>query len=142
MQGEVYGTHILKAECAENLMPSLKLLFDKGYRFKIISHKTKYPYKGPKYDLRSAAMEWLNANNFFASDFIGIDRNDVFFADTKEQKAQLIVSQNCFAYIDDLPEILNMLPDGMQKILYNPQNNILPGQYMRLLDWSQIDNLL
>lgn len=142
LQGEVYGLHILKAECAKNLIPSLRLLFSKGYRFKIISHKTQYPYKGPKHDLRLAAMQWLAKNNFFASNFLGISSHDVFFANTKEQKAETIVSQNCFAYVDDLPEILNMLPDEIQKILYNPQNNIDRGQYIKLLDWSNVGNLL
>ena len=113
-----------------------------GYSFKIISHKTQYPYKGPKYDLRSAALKWLEKYTFFDKDFLGLSLEDVIFASTKAEKAQQIINQGCYAYVDDLPEILKMIPNNIIKILYNPCNNIEEGEYFKMLDWSNIKSVL
>ena len=56
LQGEVYGKRIVEALKADNMLGSLETLYSKGVKLVIVSHKTKYPIEGPKYDLREAAI--------------------------------------------------------------------------------------
>ena len=48
LQGEVYGRRILEAEPAEGMLNALKRLKKDGVQMRLVSHKTKTPYKGPK----------------------------------------------------------------------------------------------
>jgi hypothetical protein len=50
-------------------------------------------------------------------------KDQVFFELTKQEKISRIVALGCTHYVDDLPEILDMLPDGMQKILFSQDAN-------------------
>ena len=121
LQGEVYGLRILEAEPAEGMLEALKELNDKGVQMVVVSHKTRTPYKGPKYDLREGAREWLRVNGFFDETGLSWNRNQVIFEDTKEKKANTIKSIGCTHYIDDLPEILQILPKSVKTILYDPE---------------------
>ena len=62
LQGEVYGSRISEASQAEGMFEALKNFQDSGRELFIVSHKTKTPYAGPKYDLHSAALTWLKKN--------------------------------------------------------------------------------
>ena len=101
MQGEVYGSKIHEAEPAENVLKELKKIKDKGYQISIISHKTKHPYMGPKYDLHESAIEWLKKHKFFDQTFLNLRREDIYFEETKERKIERIKKLGCTHYIDD-----------------------------------------
>ena len=88
----------------------------------IVSHKTKYPYNGPKYNLHESATRWLKKNNFFDPLGLKFNRNDVFFEISKSNKIHRIHELKCTHFIDDLPEILDMIDSNCSKILYNPFN--------------------
>ena len=46
-------------------------------------------------------------------------------------------------YIDDLPEILEMLPDNIQKILFTPHKiGSIPEEWHQLEEWSSLPKLL
>ena len=51
-----------------------------------------------------------------------IHRKNVFFADTKEQKIELIIEKELDVFIDDLPDILNhpKFPIQTDKLWFNP----------------------
>ena len=66
LQGEVYGKEIINAEKSEGMFESLLKLKNKGFHIYIVSHKTKFPIIGAKYDLHEAARKWLEKNKFFA----------------------------------------------------------------------------
>ncbi len=124
MQGYVYGYRMQEAES----FPHIKDFFDKvignGHQILIISHKTKYPFIGEKYDLHEAAKTWI-LNNLIkqTSNYFTLD--NCFFESTKDQKVKKIDEMNCDIFIDDLPEILenNYFPDRCKKILFDPENN-------------------
>ena len=120
MQGEVYGKRILEAEPAEGMLEALKEVSGQGIPMIVISHKTRTPYKGPAYDLRKAALDWLELQGFFDTAGMNWSNDQVFFEETKEEKIKRIAEEKCSHYIDDLPEILNDLPETIKKILYNP----------------------
>ena len=119
LQGEVYGKNIMRAEIYVGVLEALLYLSKKNIKIKIISHKTKYPYIGEKINLRCSAMNWIKKNLIFNSN-IKINQKDVFFEDTIENKIIKIKEEKCDIYIDDLPEILNLLPSKIKKILFSP----------------------
>ena len=86
IQAEVYGKRILEASPAPNVDLVIKELISIGCDVSIISHKSLYPYKGPKYDLHKSAMLWLEKNNFFDKEKVGLSRYKVHFNLTKEDK--------------------------------------------------------
>ena len=59
LQSEIYGKRIEEAIPFEGLLKAIKFIEAEGINISIISHKTKYPYRGPQYDLHSAALSWL-----------------------------------------------------------------------------------
>ena len=85
LQSEVYGNRILDADPAPNIYSSLNKIKDE-YKLIIISHKTKYPYSGPSYDLHKAALTWLEKNNFISENGLNFSIEDIFFNTSKEEK--------------------------------------------------------
>ena len=136
MQGEVYGLRILEAEPAQGMLEALGELQERGIQMILVSHKTRTPYKGPAYDLHQAAWSWLEKHDFFAPDGLGWSCDQVFFEESKVAKATRIEGQRCTHYIDDLPEILEMLPSSIQAILYDPNNNHNDPKFHHLTDWA------
>ena len=141
LQGEVYGLRILEAEPAQGMLKALGGLHLHGIPMVLVSHKTRTPYKGPAYDLHQAAWSWLDQHGFFAPDGLDWSRDQVFFEETKQAKVAKIEALGCTHYVDDLPEILEMLPKSTTKILYDPENNHPKSQYMKLTHWNQYDNI-
>jgi hypothetical protein len=120
LQGEVYGSRIRGAEAAPGMLSALIGLQSLGVELVIVSHKTATPFKGPAYDLHAAARDWLTLQGFFSPEGLGWSQEQVFFEPTKERKVQRIVALGCTHYVDDLPEILAMLPETIKRILYAP----------------------
>jgi len=147
LQGEVYGLRILEAEPAEGMLQALDILQQRGIQMVLVSHKTRTPYKGPAYDLHRAAWNWLEKYGFFAPNGLGWSENQVFFEETKQEKINRIVLQGCSHYVDDLPEILKMIPEGVQRILYAPEKKSnedasLNLKAIHLEDWEELINFI
>ena len=86
LQGEVYGLRILEAEPAEGMLDAIHKLKEKQVDMTLISHKTRTPYKGPAYDLREMAMQWLEKHNITKILNKNGKENNIHFAETKEEK--------------------------------------------------------
>ncbi len=139
LQGEVYGSRIFEASQSEGMYEALKKAKNNGIELFIVSHKTKTPYEGPKYNLHNAASNWLEKNLFFDKSGINIPRKNVYFEVTKIKKIKRIESLGCTHFIDDLPEILDMINSKVKKILYNPRLNYLKkNDYINMKNWSEL----
>ena len=143
LQGEIYGSRIFEASPAKGMYETLKKANNDGIELFIISHKTKTPYQGPKYNLHDAASNWLEKNLFFEKTGINIPRENVFFEVTKEKKIKRIESLGCTHFIDDLPEILDMVNSKIKKILYNPKLNYLKkNDYINMTNWFEFSKII
>ena len=143
MQGEVYGNRIMEAIPYEGMFEALLRLKNTGLKMCLVSHKTRRPYIGENYDLHQAARDWLVANYFYDKQGLNWNDNQTFFEVTKEDKVKRIVSLGCTHYIDDLPEILEMIPDNITRILFAPdKNNEIKSEWLILKSWSDLPNLL
>jgi len=142
LQGEVYGLHILEAEPAEGMLEALSKIQEKGIKIVIISHKTQFPYSGPKVDLRKAALNWLYKYDFFSRDGLNLNYEEVYFEPSKKEKISKILSLRCTHYIDDLPEIANSLSELHQTFLYCPNASSEEKHdvnYVMLRTWNELN---
>jgi hypothetical protein len=122
LQGEVYGANMHVARLYDGVRDTLQNLIDKGFDFRVVSHKTRHPFLGPKYDLHGAALGFLVQQNLVSGDDALIESSKVFFELTIEEKLARISSEGCTHFLDDLPEVLNhrAFPKGVTPLLFDP----------------------
>lgn len=144
LQGVVYGRRILEAVPYEGMKETLKELLGLGVPIYIISHKTRTPYVGEPCDLHEAAIGWLKMEGFF--DAAGINcAGKVYFEESKTEKIKRIVEIGCTHYVDDLPEILEMLPGNVEKILFSPKSDSKQsdaGAWHTIHNWRELPDIL
>lgn len=145
LQGEVYGARMDLASLYEGALDAMRKLKAEGIVIRIISHKTKFPFKGPLYDLHEAARGFLAARGIAGGPSALLEPSDVFFELTIEEKLKRIASESCTVFIDDLPEILNhpAFPSGARPLLFDPSDaQGAQGHLERLHSWRDAVRLL
>lgn len=143
LQGEVYGNHILEALPYSGMKQSLQFLSSLNIPLCIISHKTRTPYIGEPLDLHVAARAWLEAVGMHSPSGPNISREKTFFEETKQKKCERIIAEGCTHFVDDLPEILEMLPDNIVKIYFSPQGEASKShQWLGMRSWEDLPTLL
>ena len=127
LQGHVYGKAIVEAEPFPGSRDFLRAMKAEGAALFLVSHKTRYPYRGPAYDLHAAAWKWLEEQGFFED---CLTPANVFFELTKADKLNRIGRLALSHFIDDLPEFLAEpdFPPGVQRILFDPGNTFFGPQ--------------
>lgn len=122
LQGHVYGCAIIDALPFPAVREFLHLCCISKIKMQIVSHKTRYPYRGKQYDLHRSALDWLHANEILDCEKTGLEVSDVFFAESKAGKLRYIADLGCTHFVDDLPEFLaeQDFPPGVEKILFMP----------------------
>jgi hypothetical protein len=105
----------------------------------IISHRTRYPFIGEKYDLHAAAKEWIQHYGFYQ--YTGLSSENVYFELTCQDKLARIREKKCDVFIDDLPEFLAdcSFPPSVRCILFDP-NNLYRSEkrFRRACTWGHI----
>lgn len=143
LQGVVYGSRLNEAQPFPGVLSFFEQTCAKGIPVSIISHKTKTPYRGASTDLHQAAQDWLEKNGFYSK--AKLERSNVFFELTKQQKLERIGERRCTHFIDDLPEFLSEpgFPNGVEKILFDPHGSSAARETQRrAASWSEISTWL
>jgi hypothetical protein len=145
LQGYVYGARMDLVAPYPGFADFVAEARKAGHELFIVSHKTRHPILGPKYDMHAAARGFLAAQGLMGEGPSQMDPSRVFFELTKEEKIARAALIRCEIFIDDLPEILMMpgFPDGMLRILFDPENQFasIPesiGNLHRRLSWAVI----
>ena len=81
---------------------------------------------------------WLEKNKFFDKQGLFINKNNVFFEPTIEEKVKRIESIGCTHFIDDLPRVLNLIKHDIVKIHYNPGKDTIPYSYLNFSNWETL----
>jgi len=126
LQAEVYSEGILEASIMNGFPEFIATCHKSGINVSIISYKTKFnAHDLLQRDLKQAAQNWMQTNQFFDSRGLGFDLNQVYFTESIEEKISTIVSQQCTHFVDDLVSILlhPSFPDNTCKILYLPHSS-------------------
>ncbi len=121
LQGRIYGKHMHEAQLMEGVDDFLNNCRRHGHCVFIVSHKTEYGHFDPeRINLRRAAFEWMEGRGFFDGGGYAIDRGNVFFESTREEKLDRIRSLNLDHFIDDLAEVLENpgFPEGPERHRY------------------------
>jgi hypothetical protein len=142
MQGHVYGARMAEAEAFPGVRDFFRRMLGRGHELFIISHKTRFPYLGPKHDLHAAAADWLERQGFF--DDLGLPRDRVHFELTKQDKLRRIGTAGCTHFIDDLPELLAepAFPAGVERLLFDPAGAHAGGPFRRARSWTELEREL
>lgn len=141
LQAEVYGTRLSGAEPYPGVIDFFIDCRKHAISTSIISHKTRYPRLGKRYDLHQAALEWLSQNGFFSNDIINLSQDRVVFALTRQEKIQKVFQQRCTHFIDDLPEVFSAtdFPAGVERILFDAHNTYKHWNGgIRVFSWDEI----
>lgn len=122
MQGIGYGPRIAEAEPFPGVKQFLASAKNAGVRVVVVSHKTRQPYLGEKYDLHAAAHAFLAAHGFYETSGTGLSPQSVFLELTKSAKLERIGALGCEAFVDDLPEFLAEpgFPAMTRQVLFDP----------------------
>lgn len=140
IQGRVYGARMDLAVPYPGSRAFMKAAAAAGIELFIVSHKTKAPYAGPRYDLHAAAWEWLEARGILDV----IPRTRVHFELTKEAKLARITAIGCNAFVDDLPEFLAepAFPAATRPILFDPAGEERTSAFPRVETWQGLGEMI
>jgi hypothetical protein len=141
MQGEVYGPRLAEAAPYPGVIAFFRTCREQAIPVRIISHKTRYPYRGERHDLHAAARSWLEQHGFFDVAHSGLRRADVFFETSKEAKLGRISACGCTHFVDDLPELLAHadFPEGVERYLFDPEQlHAEVGAVHRSSSWKEL----
>jgi hypothetical protein len=143
LQGYVYGACMHRATLFEGATTALKSLAQSGWEIVIVSHKTKTPFLGPAYDLHAAAQDFLRAQQLLHPHGPIVR---AYFETSKEAKIDRIARENCDAFVDDLPEILQMpgFPDRTRRLLFAPNADEVVSfhELLRVGSWMDVPTIL
>ena len=124
LQGLVYGKHMDEADIYPGVHNFIVTAIEHGHEVNIVSHKTRHPVIGPRYDLHHAARHWIELNLILNGKQL-LTRERLFFEPTREAKLARIERCGCEIFIDDLPEILTAptFPSQTSAILFDPEGH-------------------
>ncbi len=141
LQGSLYGPLMKYASIAKNFKLAVRYFAIKNYEITIISHRTKYPYKGKKYNLHVYANKWIEDNLIELFEIYKI-RYSIYLCETKNEKIIKIKENNCNYFIDDLQSIYDDSNFPRQKtkfILYSNKKNEL---VKNMENWEEIKEII
>jgi hypothetical protein len=144
LQGYVYGARMAEALPFPGVLAFIKGLIKARVPVFIVSHKTRHPYLGTRYDLHDAAQAWLAQHGLFEPTRIGMRHDDVYFELTKQAKLQRIASLKCTHFVDDLPELLGepAFPVEVERLLFDPCDEHSEVLFERFSSWERFSQKL
>jgi hypothetical protein len=121
-QGTLYGPGMIHAKTYDFFFEVANKLTRQNHELFIVSHRSKYPYAGEKYDLHQYAWDWLEEKN--KSPKI-INNKNIYFLETLSNKIEKIKYLEIDLFIDDLLEVINHdeFPKKIKSILFDPNKN-------------------
>jgi hypothetical protein len=137
LQGYLYTEYVKYVYVDPKFIELLKLVRLKGWRSTIISHKTIFPFIGPRSNMRESALATLKS---FKIDSLLSD--GIHFFSTKNEKISYINRIQPDFFIDDLPEVLLALSRGIHCILFS-SNKPNPGEMLTCASsWEEVNQLI
>lgn len=137
LQGLAYGPKMNTAEEAPGLRSFLAFCRYRGLEIHLVSHKGAFSSCPGKYELRKAALEWLERSGLIGPH--AFSSENIHFSSTRKTKILLIQRLGLRVFIDDLQEILldPLFPPGVLRWHYVPKGTPCPGVDTHLRSWWQ-----
>ena len=141
LQGLVYGRRIDAATLFDGVTEFLERCRNHADTVAIVSHKTERAHYDPQTDLRVAALQWMESRQFFDVSGLGLERSNVYFEGTRDDKVRRIRELGCDVFVDDLAEVLvhGGMPAACRKILFgsDPQSG-----FEQYASWHEVCDAL
>lgn len=145
LQGSVYGPYMALAPPFDGVAEFLVQCRSRGLPVCIVSHRTRYPFLGPKHDLHDAAHRWLESHGFDDERTSGLSRDRVYFELTKAEKLERIARLGCTHFVDDLLEFLlePEFPASVQRVLFDATGlHSSDCPFPRAASWRELGELV
>ena len=143
LQGYVYGPGLSLAQTWPGAKEFVAAATSQGHRVVVVSHKTRHPLIGEPYDLRQCALKFLRDHRVLPDEPV-VGRN-VYFEETIEEKVHRAMTLQVDAFIDDLPEVIQLFDpeEALIRILFDPRGiaSRVEG-VMRASSWCAVTELL
>lgn len=142
-QGKLYGPGMKHADPFPGALEIIATMQSAGHSPVIISHRTQFPYLGPKHDLHQSARDWI-AKKLVVEGKALIGSENIYLNETKDKKVSLVESLNCDVFLDDLIEILShdAFPPTAQKLWFSPNQthdaSQIPSDVQIIEDWTEL----
>jgi len=143
LQGRVYGPSMKHAVMYPGVAPFLMRSRQRGDELFIVSHKTEFGhFDSTRTPLRQVALAWMESSGFFEKSRFGLDKEKVFFSETRSEKVQQIAQLSLDVFIDDLEEVFteDEFPP-IDKVLFNAKAQV-QCRYAHCKNWSEIEQLV
>ena len=136
IQSDLYANYIKYAIPYEGVIDFLEFLKHNKIKYFIVSHKTQFSFSSPKLNLQESAMTWINGNLLSFENEKYFSEKDIFFEESIAKKIFRIKAINPTFHIDDLPEIISLLPFNVKGILFSPKK--VKNSDLEVEDWKDI----
>lgn len=137
LQGYLYTKYLDYVSIDPMFLAILNYLNSKGCRSTIVSHKTVFPFKGPKLNMREYALKRLKD---FKIDTLISD--GIHFFETKGEKVAYINDISPDIFVDDLVEILLALTPSIKRVHFTSDEVHTHEFTERAGSWEEIRSFI
>ena len=143
VQGEVYGSSIHLASVFDGVLAFIDVARRSDCQLFLVSHKTRYPMIGDKFDLRQSATSFLESKNVISNkNGKGVVPDNVFYEGTLAKKISRIAALNLDFFIDDLSQVFEHLnfPKKTSRVHFSrdAMHPVFGKSHFTFSDWTQI----
>ena len=144
VQGLVYGKYIDLASLYPGVCEFVLRALASGHEIFIVSHKTELGhFDESRTPLRQAATTWLINQNLVGDSDSKIKLQNIFYAETRDEKIDKIIELQLDVFIDDLDEVLSdkLFPRSTKKILFGSADTTSP-EILAMQSWREVGDEL
>ena len=144
VQGLVYGKFIDLASLYPGVYEFVLRALASGHKIFIVSHKTELGhFDESRTPLRQAATTWLTNQKLVGDSDSKIKLQNIYYAETRDEKINKIVELQLDVFIDDLDEVLSdrSFPKSTRKILFGSVETT-SEEILAIQSWREVGDEL
>ena len=144
VQGLVYGKFIDLASLYPGVYEFVLRALASGHKIFIVSHKTELGnFDESRTPLRQAATAWLINQKLVGDSDSKIKLQNIYYAETRDEKINKIVELQLDVFIDDLDEVLSdrSFPKRTRKILFG-SGATTSQEILAMQSWREVGDEL
>ena len=144
VQGLVYGKFIDLASLYHGVYEFVLRALASGHKIFIVSHKTELGhFDESRTPLRQAATAWLINQKLVGDSDSKIKLQNIYYAETRDEKINKIVELQLDVFIDDLDEVLSdrSFPKSTRKILFGSVETT-SEEILAIQSWREVGDEL
>ena len=144
VQGLVYGKFIDLASLYPGVYEFVLRALASGHEIFIVSHKTELGhFDESRTPLRQAATTWLTNQKLVGDSDSKIKLQNIYYAETRDEKINKMVELQLDVFIDDLDEVLSdrSFPKRTRKILFG-SGATTSQEILAMQSWREVGDAL